>query len=806
VVVIARPIVFDENSPVPLYRHLDRWAAERLGSAEGWGSMVERCGQWVDYSPRNQVLLASYGVVGLVAGTATWERVPSSEGARPCAVRAGEHGLPIRVPVTGQGSMASPRSRLPARSRSVAAGHRWDLVYATEQLARRPAPGSLTPVAVPSLRPGEWNEVVRRATGRLTGRTPRRVVDADVQLVALAARAPLPVGRPRVAEPVLLSQAVWSVRSRVGLDAGPMPGFDPQSLSPRERWHTLVDVRAVTDRVLYAVSHSLGVDLTASPLPRVEASDDREVAATRRNYLSPADVRGLPLGVWVETGPYSRGEWLARGVAGASGRAAHLRVNDRSYLSVYEARSGALWRLETTGRGAHRGLVAEGGADGFEDAKQAVRAALRDRFPQVARGVDAGVGAPVAPQHGWVPLPGGRDVRTERRVFDERVSATIAPGPGGRWETWVAADGVLTQGPLVASAGDARELAEAMARGALMTLAADAPDRADRMVRDLVEAGTLSRADLDGMVGARLADVDRVALRSPVTPPDVLVDLLSATGVLGPATVVAVLHHEGVDAATTAGLIPAIGLPVVEGIRELHGRWGMDRLVAGGYLSATSEELRAAGCTTVEMLQAAPREVLRRLDTRDHTWQMAAVSLLDAGFSTGDAIGQLALHAPTPETFAAGVCEIEDGPLRAFPTAIREASVPDLVALSERYGLSPAETAATLVLSCASVDVVARVVHCRCDDDVVATVEACRGVLDPALTERALLDEPVVSEPARLDAENPDAGYVVLCEALGEPVDASATPGLSSVEGLTVALDAAVTGGFGPRVERDGRD
>ena len=216
-----------------------------------------------------------------------------------------------------------------------------------------------------------------------------------------------------------------------------MPAFDPASLSPRERWQTLVDVRAATDRVLRAVSHGLGVDLTASPLPRVDASDDREVAPTRRNYLSPADVRGLPVGVWVESGPYSRGEWLARGVAGAAGRAAHLRVNDRSYLAVYEARSGAMWRLETTGRGAHHGLVAEGTAESFDDAKVAVREALRERFPDAARAVDADVSAPVAPQHGWVPLPGGRDDRTEGRVFDERVSAMIAPGPGGRWETWV---------------------------------------------------------------------------------------------------------------------------------------------------------------------------------------------------------------------------------------------------------------------------------------------------------------------------------------------------------------------------------
>ena len=135
----------------------------------------------------------------------------------------------------------------------------------------------------------------------------------------------------------------------------------------------------------------------------------------------------------------------------ANGRAAHLRVNDRSYLAVYEARSGAMWRLETTGRGAHHGLVAEGTAESFEDAKVAVREALRERFPDAARSVDASVQAPVAPHHGWVPLQGGRDDRTEGRVFDERVSAMISPGPGGRWETWVLTDGRPSPGTLAAS-------------------------------------------------------------------------------------------------------------------------------------------------------------------------------------------------------------------------------------------------------------------------------------------------------------------------------------------------------------------
>jgi hypothetical protein len=237
----------------------------------------------------------------------------------------------------------------------------------------------------------------------------------------------------------------------------------------------------------------------------------------------------------------------------------------------------------------------------------------------------------------------------------------------------------------------------------------------------------------------------------------------------------------------------------------------MDRLDAGRHLSATPDELREAGCSTVELLQAAPREVLRRLDTREHTWEIAGMSLLEAGMSSAEAIRQLALHAPTPETFAAGVCEIEVNPQLSFPTAAREASLPDLVALSERYGLSPVETAEVLATACAPPDVVTHVVHRRCDGDDAATIEACRSVLDPGVTERALRNETAVPQPTALrspDAtpEVADDEYAQLRDALGDPADASAAPAISTDEGLIAALDAAGTGRDDRGLERDGRE
>jgi hypothetical protein len=198
-VVVGQPIRFDEDDPRPMLRHLDAWARRTLTSAESWGSRLELCGQWSDYSARNQVLLASYGIAGPVAGAATWELVPSMEPGRTCAVRSGEHGLPVRVPLVDGGVVGSERSRPGGVSASVASTHRWEAVFALEQLARRPAPGTLSPVATPRLTPDEWVEAVRITTGRVLGRTPRRVSEPGVQLASLAGRVSHGAGRFRLA-------------------------------------------------------------------------------------------------------------------------------------------------------------------------------------------------------------------------------------------------------------------------------------------------------------------------------------------------------------------------------------------------------------------------------------------------------------------------------------------------------------------------------------------------------------------------------------------------------------------------------
>jgi hypothetical protein len=763
-VVVGQPIRFDDDDPRPMLRHLDAWSRQSLVSPEAWASTVERCDQWLDYSARNQVLLASYGVAGPVAGAATWERVASTETGRGCAVRAGEHGLLVRAPVVELADVPSDKSRVAARSDSVVGSLRWEPVFALEQLARRPVAGALASPVVPPMSTNEWSETVRVATGRMLGRTPRRIDDPIEQLSVLAGKVAHGAGRTRL-DPEHRLQVARLVTARVGMTPEPTTAFDPSALPSRDRWRLLVDVRHASSVVLAAVSHAVGVDLAASPLPRHAATVDREVSPGRRNYLAPADVRGLPLGVWVEAGPYTRAEWLARGVAGGVGRAAFMRVNDRSYLAAYETRGGSMWRLETVGRGAHHGLVAEGTSDTLTAAKDSARDALRDRFPDVARAVDSSVGGGVvSPAFGWVRLPGGRDERTEHRVFDERVAAMVSPGPGGQWQTWVTVDGNNRQGPHSRNAAVARDVADGLAHGALMELAAVAPDRANAMVRDLAGGdGTWNRDQLVSIVGHRLTDADRVSLAETKDMRTLTRHLLDV-GVLAPATILGVLHAEVASIDAVTAVVPSLGMPTSDAIRVLHRDWGVERMDAGAALGATAGELRAAGCSAIEMLAAAPREELRRLDAREETWIAVAPSLIEAGYSIAQAVEHMAAHAPTPEAFAAGVTAIVESPLEAFAFAARRAGGEDLAVLSERYELSPVEAAKTMAIACVPVHNAAEAVLIRCEGDLDVTTDVCERYLGLAAgqTRALLVDGPTsaivpIGLAANYDLDRPTA-------------------------------------------------
>src|SRR4051794_36028477 len=100
-----RPIRLDSGRDVNT--HLDRWAADHLADPDQWLNVLDLSRDWVDYSARNQLLLASYTATGPVAGIETWRLVPAKDNGA-CAVRTGEHALPVRVPVTTYASEPDP--------------------------------------------------------------------------------------------------------------------------------------------------------------------------------------------------------------------------------------------------------------------------------------------------------------------------------------------------------------------------------------------------------------------------------------------------------------------------------------------------------------------------------------------------------------------------------------------------------------------------------------------------------------------------------------------------------------------------
>jgi hypothetical protein len=731
---VATRIEFPNDDPGPMLTHLDRWATGTLTSPEAWASVLERCGQWQDYSPRNQVLLASYGIVTPVAGVATWELVPSREDGRPCAVRAGEHGLPVRAPVEIPVATTSPRSRGGQHTVRAVGQHKWEMVFAEEQLARRPPPGQLAWPTLPAELSGAkghaaYTELVRQSIGRLTGRTPRTVKNPWDQLVHAAGRVPLGGRRPEL-RPALCRQAAWLAADRVGHAEGPLPAFDPIKVRGRIRWELLADTRRAAQQLVQAFSHIMEVDLSASPLPRMAVADDRTVTPGRRNYLAPADVAALPLGVWVEAGPYTAIEWAARGMRDAVGRAGFMRVSDTGYLAVYESSEGARWRIESTRPASgRRGLLDEGEASTFAAAQQAVGVVVSDRYPTLASTVLPPAIAPAPTgvfdrQHStWRPLTLGRDERSEQRDLTDRVRLVVAPGPGGRWDSWVLADNDVRQLPLTVDSAAAKTAAETEGRRTIVQHAVQSPQLADELIHNAASAGTLTRQLLVDVIGHRLDPADRARFTDPTLPATDLAELLSSTGAVTPPTIVTVLAHERVDAKQVATLIPTVGLPITEGVRALSELWDVDRVAAGQMLGATMLELRDAGCTPAELLAAHPREVLRSLDARPHTWELAAATLIETGMTAEAAVRQLAAHAPTPDAFAVAVFTIVEDPIAAYAYSARHAQPDDLAALGEQYGLDP-DTAAQLLADAGTHPTTAiEALTIACDGDTI-TVEA----------------------------------------------------------------------------------
>jgi hypothetical protein len=782
---ITSAIEFPEDDPARMLTHLDRWATSTLTDSGSWGSIIERCSLWADYSPRNQVLLASYGIATPVAGASTWEQVPSSEAGRPCAVRAGEYGLPVRVPVPTTVTAQSSRSRSGQRAR-VPGSMKWERVFAAEQLARRPAVGALAWTPVPEQLTGpdgqrELAEMVRQSVGRLTGQTPRRAGDPWERLVEVAGDVPLGRRRPEL-RPALCRQAAWLALDRLGHAPGPLPGFEPTRVRGRLRWELLADTRRATDQIVSAFSDVLNHDLTASSLPRMDIAEDRTVAKGRQNYLAPADVAALPKGVWVEVGPYTVHEWAARGVPGADGRAGFFRVSDTGYLATYETAEGARWRIEST-RTGQRGLLDEGTTDDLSSAQRTICQIVSDRYPTLAALVPTEASDPpirvfTPNRDGWQPLADARDGRAQTRQLTDRIQLVVAPGPGGRWENLVITDSQIRQLPLVADEESAKTAVEGVGRRTALGHAAKTPQLADQLISDAAVNGSFTRELLADVVGHRLADADASELADPDIGAARLAELLADTGVVTPPTIVDVLVADGATVDEIARVVPQIGLPIPDAVRTLADRFEIERIEVGSMLGASVDELQSAGCSPAELLASYPREVLRSLDARPHTWETAATTMIESGTSMAGVIRHLAAHAPTPESFATGVATICDRPEIAFAHSARHAQPDDLAALGSIYELEPATTAQlladagthpatayeTLVVACEgdieTADALS-VRHLNVDpatldaDDVVIDLTTAQGLRDALPTPTATSDLDLAEQLAALVDRTP---------------------------------------------------
>jgi len=733
---------FEFSTFLEMAAHLDGWAAEHAAGPAAWEDALVGSQAWLDYSARNQVLLASYGADGPVAGAETWRLVPSTTEGRGCSVRAGEHGYPVRVPVTTGGIEPDPYLGGHRPTRAAVSRWEWRPVFSVGQLARRPAPDALVPVEVPQSlagpdRDADFLAAVRKTgTATVRGKLPRSQ-DPHRVLADAAGRLRRSSKRPEL-DPVLRAQVAWLVAERVGhAPAERPPAFDPSGLPARERWERLQDVLEPARKLTAALGVAIGVDLVASPLPRMQVIDDRVVPAGRRHRLPAASLEQLPVGCWVTVGPYTAAEWAARGEQ-AAGTGAYLRLNKTAYLVAVETGEEASWRLEDVATRTGHGLLTVGSADDLDQARSDAVASIRDRYPALLAVPDTesrpraiAVVSPGGTAGGWEQMPGDGRSPAELWHLDDQITLYVMAGPGGRWLPAIhtASTGVLERLPLQATIDEARATAEIAGRRSQRVAQVADPARADTVVAGFADSRHYNRRELAALIGHRLDPPDHARLHT--AEPAELVELLGTAG-FSPATTVAVLAAERVEVTEVATLLPTVGVPMADAIRVLHDRWDLPRTDAAELLAATAAEMRDAGCRPVEIMAAQPRDVLRTLPNDAHLWELAAGTMATAGHPTATVARHLVAHAPSAEAFAAGLTMIAE-PADGLVTAARAHAHGDqLAAASERYGLSPAETARLLGGVTDPTDVL-DTLAARCDGDIasVASIAADAG-LTPA--------------------------------------------------------------------------
>jgi hypothetical protein len=648
------------------------------------------------------------------------------------------------VPITTGGTEPDPYLGGNRPSRARVERWEWRPVFAIDQLARRPRPDSLVPVEVPQGLTGKgateaFLDAVRKvARTTVRGRLPE---SADAyRLLADAATRVARTDKAPTLDPVLAEQVAWLVADRIGHADGDLPAFDPEVLEPKDRWAQLQMVLDPARKLTAALGVVVGIDLTASPLPKMEIVDDRVVPAGRRRRLPPASLEQMRIGAWVEVGPYSADEWAARGESG-SGRGAYLRLNRTAYVVAIENGTEASWRLEDIAERTGHDLLAIGEAPSLTHARNDALAALTGRYPAIdalraattTSAAEIGGGRPALPTGHvpgeWQRAPGEGNSSVLQRRIGDRVVIYAIPGPGGRWLPAVH-DGIelarLGYAPNVDAAKSAAELA---GRRTLRTLSARSPVDRDTTIAELADSTDYSRDELVAVAQDALQAEELTRLADPEASPAVIAEVLHAGGCT-PATVVRVLRAEQVEAAQLVALLPTIGVPMDHAIGILHDGWDMPRHQAAEQLGATALEMRSAGCSPAEIMAVRPREVLRSLPDDPEIWASAALTMVDGGHPTPVIVSHLVAHAPTAHAFATAVVAVAEDPVEGLAIAVRYGAQADhLAATAEAYTLKPPQALAVLTDAGATRQVTVEAIHQLCDHDLDHTTQVAAAAL-----------------------------------------------------------------------------
>lgn len=319
-------------------------------------------------------------------------------------------------------------------------------MFSIDQLARRPGPGTLTPLVIPDELTGPdgtaafASAVTRVVTATVRGRLPKGN-DPHRMLADAAGRLPRSADRPELI-PTLREQVAWLVAERVGhADGIEVPAFDPSLIKPRERWQRLVDDRTrstPTPEPIDALSRRAGSSTSTATT--------YAVLFNRRNAPFPEASSPRVSHSFAVYGPTVTHWPIGRPSSVAAGsRCRRFAGTTRSSITCIlgiENGDQTGWRLEDVAARTGNGRLATGTSRSLDDARRDVVHALAGRYPAITNDTPL-IAAPVATTNRGGTMQLDHDIATladsdtysrdqiierlgDRLTYDDRTSFTSA--------------------------------------------------------------------------------------------------------------------------------------------------------------------------------------------------------------------------------------------------------------------------------------------------------------------------------------------------------------------------------------------